>query len=77
MSPTLRFGRWEVELYQRAVHVHRKPDPNCRDCGGEGGHGVIDIEYGPDWDDCHCLNQLRTWRLPYWPRRTKTQEYPF
>jgi hypothetical protein len=79
MYLTRTFGRWQLELYQRAIHLTRQPksDPDCSSCKGTGGHGYITDGDCGDWEDCHCLNQLRTWRLPLWPGRTTTEEYPF
>lgn len=67
------FGRWQLELHQRAIYLTRQPkaDPNCTACRGQGGHGWI-TEFGSaDWEDCHCLQQIRTWRLPMWPRTAR------
>lgn len=76
MYLTRTFGRWTVELYRRAIHLTRHPDPNCPDCNGTLGgwaqHGDIH-----DWDTCACLNQLRFWRLPLWPRPAHAERYPF
>ena len=79
MSPTLHIGRWTAELYQRAVHVVAEPRPrqNCPDCLGAGGHGWITEHGDADWEDCHCLSSLRTWRLPLWPGRRLTETEPF
>ncbi|WP_100577198.1 hypothetical protein [Streptomyces sp. CB01201] len=76
MSTTLRIGRWTVGLYQRAVNVTREPDPNCPDCSGSRGGWIA---YGSDagWDECACLDQLRTFRLPLWPRARHTETEPF
>jgi hypothetical protein len=30
-----------------------------------------------DWNECHCLDQIRHWTLRLWPRRTRTYEEPF
>lgn len=76
MSPTIRIGRWTAELYQRAVHVTREPDSNCPNCSGSGG-GWITYTSGADWDECGCLDQLRTWRLPLWPGRRYAETEPF
>jgi hypothetical protein len=73
MSHPIRFGRWTAELHQRAVHVTREPDPNCSGSGG----GWISHRMGADWDECACLDQLRTWRLPVWPRSQRTETEPF
>jgi hypothetical protein len=80
MYLTRTIGRWQIELHQRALYLTRQPkaDPNCGACSGRGGHGWITADGGGDWEDCHCLSWLRTWRLPLWPRRnTRTEEYPF
>ncbi|MER5461615.1 hypothetical protein ABT010_13195 [Streptomyces sp. NPDC002668] len=80
MYLTRNIGRWQVELHQRAIHLTRQPkaDPNCNACSGRGGHGLTTEDGLGDWEDCHCLSWLRTWRLPLWPRRTNTrEEYPF
>jgi hypothetical protein len=75
MYLTRTFGRWQIELYQRAIHLtrHPRPDPNCTSCKGAGGHGYV-VDDTPDWEDCHCLQQIRTWRLPLWPRKAGTRE---
>lgn len=80
MYLTRTVGRWQIEYEQRAVHLTRqpKPDPNCRACRGNGGHGYVTPGGDGDWIDCHCLDQLRTWGLRLWPRRNDHAErYPF
>ncbi|QIP87590.1 hypothetical protein GLX30_30205 [Streptomyces sp. Tu 2975] len=67
----IRLGRWTFDVFQRALHITREPDPNCADCNGSGG-GWMPITLGADWDECGCLDQLRTWRLPLAPRRRAT-----
>jgi hypothetical protein len=64
MYLTRTFGRWQLELHQRAIHLTRqpKPDPNCTSCKGAGGHGYVTDGVG-DWED--------------WPRRNPAKEYPF
>jgi hypothetical protein len=77
MYLTRTFGRWQFELHQRAIHLTRQPNPRCPDCRGSQG-GWMPHRLGADWDECACLDQLRTWRLPLWPGRATTgQEYPF
>jgi hypothetical protein len=76
MYLTRTFGRWQIELHQRAIHLTRQPDPNCTDCRGSQG-GWIPHRLGADWDECACLDQLRTWTLRLWPRRNPAKEYPF
>lgn len=76
MSNFVRFGRWTAELHQRAVHLTREPDPNCPNCSGSGG-GWTAHRSGVDWDEGACLDQLRTWRLPLWPGRQRTETEPF
>lgn len=68
---SIRIGRWQLELHRRAIHITREPDPNCPDCFGSRG-GWQPTNFGADWDECQCLDQLRTWRIPYWPRTTTT-----
>jgi hypothetical protein len=79
MYLTRTFGRWQLELYQRAIHLTRtpKPDPNCRSCKGAGGHGYVTEDDSADWEDCHCIDQLRTWTVRFWPRRNPEKEFPF
>ncbi|MGK3107913.1 MULTISPECIES: hypothetical protein [Streptomyces] len=62
-----RIGRWEIELHQRAIYITREPDPDCTNCTGSRG-GWQPQSTGADWGECHCLDQLRTWRLPLWRR---------
>ncbi|WP_458089340.1 hypothetical protein [Streptomyces malaysiensis] len=73
----IRIGRWQIELHQRAIYITREPDPNCPDCrGSQGAWQAHDC--GGDWDECPCLDQLRTWRLPLWRRRPSYySEAPF
>lgn len=68
MKP-IRIGRWTVEVYQRAIHIQQVPNPNCRDCGGEGGwwDGGWDGE-SPEPVPCACTARLRHYRLPLWRR---------
>ncbi|MER5875529.1 hypothetical protein ABT119_06310 [Streptomyces sp. NPDC001910] len=70
MYLTRTIGRWQLELHQRAIHLTRTPkaDPNCGACNGQGGHGWTTASGDPDWEDCHCLDQLHTWRIPLWRR---------
>ena len=80
MYLTRTIGRWQIEYEQRAIHLTRqpKPDPNCRACHGDGGHGWVTEDDNTDWEDCHCLSWLRTWSLRLWPRRNDHAErYPF
>ncbi|MGW2048645.1 hypothetical protein ACWCPF_26190 [Streptomyces sp. NPDC001858] len=79
MYLTRNVGRWQIELHQRAVHLTRQPkaDPACGACYGRGGHGWFTASGNADWEDCHCVNQLRTWSLRLWPRRDTAKEYPF
>ncbi|MYR83837.1 hypothetical protein GTY41_02460 [Streptomyces sp. SID685] len=79
MYLTRTFGHWQIELHRRAIYLTRLPkaDPNCTACKGDGGHGYVTEDGCGDWIDCHCLTWLRTWRLPFWPRRTIREEYPF
>ena len=79
MYLTRTFGHWQIELHRRAIYLTKfpKPNPNCTACHGYGGHGWITADDNPDWEDCHCVDQLRTWRLPLWPRRPIREEYPF
>lgn len=66
MTP-MRIGRWHIEWHQRAIHITREPDPNCPNCNGSRG-GWIGTNTHADWDECQCLDQLRTWRIPLWRR---------
>lgn len=72
----IRLGRWEIDIYQRAIHITREPNPHCPDCAGEKG-GWITYSVGADWDECRCLDQLHTWRLPIWTRRPYAMQEPF
>lgn len=67
----ISIGRWTVDIFQRALHLTREPDPNCPDCVGSRG-GFAPLGRDADWIECRCLDQLRTWRMPLWPRRTTT-----
>ena len=79
MYLTRTFGRWQIGLHQRALHLtrHPKADPNCPACKGAGGHGYVTPGGYGDWDDCHCLSWLRTWRLPLWPGTKTLERHPF
>ncbi|WP_445520517.1 hypothetical protein [Streptomyces sp. NEAU-174] len=70
----IRIGRWQAELHQRAIYITREPNPNCPDCSGERRAWWVDSPYD---EPCHCLDQLRTWRLPLWRRRPYPVEEPF
>ncbi|MDX3230550.1 hypothetical protein [Streptomyces sp. ME19-01-6] len=72
----IRKGRWQIELHRRAIHITREPDPDCPDCTGNRG-GWQPNGTGPDWDECPCLDQLRTWRVPLWRRPAWPVEEPF
>jgi hypothetical protein len=72
MYLTRTFGRWQIELYQRAIHLTRQPKPRCPACRGDLGGWPLGDPNG--WPDCNCVDQLRTWRLPLWPRRVDTRE---
>ncbi|MEV8403571.1 hypothetical protein [Streptomyces niveus] len=73
----IRIGRWHIEYHQRAIHIVREPAPNCPDCNGTGG-GWIGTSQHADWDECACLDDVRTWRLPLWLRATRQYtEEPF
>ncbi|MER6098407.1 hypothetical protein ABT154_21615 [Streptomyces sp. NPDC001728] len=73
---TVRIGRVLLDLHRSALYIAREPDPNCPDCRGSCG-GWIPNGANTDWDECHCLSQLRTWTLRLWPRRNPAKEYPF
>jgi hypothetical protein len=79
MYLTRTFGRWQFELHRRSIYLTRQPktDPKCTSCRGDGGHGWITASGDPDWEDCHCVADIRTWRLPLWFRRNIREEYPF
>jgi hypothetical protein len=72
----IRLGRWHAEIHRRGLWITREPDPNCAHCSGRGGHWRL-VGTGAELDECHCLDQLRTWRLPLWPRRPEPIERPF
>jgi hypothetical protein len=75
MYLTHTIKHWQIEYEQRAIHLtrHPKADPDCTACHGRGGHGYVTPDGYGDWDDCHCLTQMRTWRLPLWPRLATAQ----
>lgn len=73
----IRLGRWEIDIYQRAIHITREPDPDCPDCAGHRCHGWTAPGGDADWDECRCLDDVRTWRLPFWARRPYPEEAPF
>lgn len=75
MKP-ISIGRWDIDVFQRALHLTREPKPDCPDCASSGG-GWMPHHLGAGWEDCHCVDQIRVWRLPLWFRRTTTEEYPF
>ncbi|MEU2073606.1 hypothetical protein [Streptomyces sp. NPDC013489] len=79
MYLTRTLGHWQIELHQRALYLTRHPVPKtgCDSCGGAGGHGYMTAWGDPDWEDCRCVTQLRTWTLRLWPRRNPAKEYPF
>ena len=79
MRRSITIGRWTADLHQRAIHITREPKAksNCGSCAGQGGHGWITPGGDADWEDCHCVSQLRTWRLPLLTRSTATEEHPF
>lgn len=73
MYLTKTIGRWQLELHQRAIYLTRQPkaDPKCAYCLGHGGHGWVTEFDNVDWEDCTCVEQIRTWRLPLWPRSNR------
>lgn len=73
-----RTRRWHLEYHRRALYITREPNPNCPACDGNGGAWVMTLG-GPDWDPCHCLSELRIWRLPLWrqPAADSAMEAPF
>lgn len=72
----ITIGRWTAELHRRAFYITRQPDRNCPECGGTGG-GWVPHGLGADWNECPCLDQIRTWRIPLAPRRRYPEEEPF
>jgi hypothetical protein len=72
----IRIGRWHLNTTLRAVYITREPDPTCPNCAGSSGswmpHGI-----DADWDECPCLDQLRTWTIPLLPRNRNYEEAPF
>jgi hypothetical protein len=81
MYRTRTLGRWQVELYRRAIRIQKQADPNCAGCKGNGwlefGPGIgLDGEE-PDTAPCHCWNPYRELRIPLWPRRRHYTEWPF
>lgn len=75
---TLTIGLWQIEIYHRAIHATRQPDPKCRLCDGTGG-GWEPTHFGPDWDPCRCIDAIRHHRIPLWPRsrRQYLESEPF
>ena len=76
---TITLGRWTAELYGRALHIYRRPDPNCHHCHGEGGYEVLTDgpAPAPDYDLCTCWNPDRGLRIPLAPKRRRQMEVPF
>jgi hypothetical protein len=67
--------RLRIRPEPRALTLTDTPDPNCRSCGGKGGH-TYDYgdpetgEYaGTDWAPCDCWDEDREWTLLPLPRR--------
>ncbi|MFE9850258.1 hypothetical protein ACFYPN_15810 [Streptomyces sp. NPDC005576] len=72
----IHIGRWRLSAIRRAVYIGHEPNPNCPDCRGSWGGWTTNTH--TDWDECHCLAQLRTWTIPLWPRTTRHyEEAPF
>lgn len=72
----IRLGRWEIDIYQRAIHITRGPEPYCPTCAGQGGIEVYQHHYEePDTVLCDCWDPTPVVRLPLWFRRA--QRYPF
>jgi hypothetical protein len=78
MQRVLTIRRWNVELHRRAICVTETPNPNCLECNGRGGW-YEPHPMGPDPVACHCLDGLRNYRIPLWPRTKTTyaEEVPF
>ncbi|WP_058046271.1 hypothetical protein [Streptomyces roseifaciens] len=70
---------------RRALVLTDTPRPDCRACGGEGGHeydyGDEAGEYaGTEWDPCPCWDENRRWilvPLPRLPRRRTAARDPW
>ncbi|WP_392750626.1 hypothetical protein [Streptomyces sp. LN590] len=68
MKP-IRIGRWQIELYQRAIYIQRQPDLKCLKCKGEGaietgGGYVLDHTWEADVEPCTCWDPFRSLRIP-------------
>ncbi|WP_030878786.1 hypothetical protein [Streptomyces sp. NRRL S-1868] len=77
---TLALGRWVVELHCRVIHIYRHPDPNCRNCRGEGAYEALTgwaLKDGDVYDLCDCWNPDRGLRIPLAPRNRRQTEVPF
>ena len=82
MRRKLTIGRWTAELYQRAIYLHRGPNPDCDTCFGRGGYDVGgwvgedgDVTVDPETEMCGCWNP-DGWRIPLWFRSRVASE-PF
>lgn len=82
MHRTITIGRWMAELYDRAIHIHRGPDPDCWDCAGAGGFEVGgalgedgEVCVDPETELCDCWDPTGI-RIPLWRKPRLTVE-PF
>ncbi|GFH34343.1 hypothetical protein [Streptomyces pacificus] len=66
----IRFRRWTLEVYRRALHITRGPHPDCPTCAGHGGIEVHANGW-PEHDLCHCWDPAPVVRIPLWFRRTE------
>ncbi|MEU2603217.1 hypothetical protein [Streptomyces albus] len=76
----ITLGRWTVDLYARTIRIHRGPNPNCRQCSGEGGYETLTVGPAPEptYELCGCWNPDHGLRIPLVARkRRETLEVPF
>lgn len=76
----IHLGRWEIDIYQRTLHVTRGPHPHCPTCAGHGGienggEYVLDHQWQPEVELCDCWDPAPVVRIPLWARRA--EEVPF
>jgi len=67
----IRFGRWTLEVYQRAIQIIRGPHPECPVCAGHGGYEVALNHWEAETELCECWDPSPIIRIPLWFRRTE------